>query len=246
MPPTVIEPLSCAIRNKTGGVILFILNFLKSLHEQGLLYFNLTSLQYEYDLDKIITKEISSDIIEFLSERIMRLPQAIQAGLKVAACLGPTFDLAVFKKANKSTDNMTEDFISTVTENGFIHETSSPNQFAWSHDQLQQAAYTLIPPDMRKSTHLLVGVRIYLDAKQNEISTMIHEIVRNMNIGLSLLESQDRKTELSQLNLIAGEQSKKSSAFYSAANYFMIGIDLLPEDWPNKSYDLAMKLFNAA
>jgi predicted ATPase len=67
-----------------------------------------------------------------------------------------------------------------------------------------------------------------------------------MNIGMSLLDSQDRKTELAQLNLLAGEQSKKSSAFYSAANYFMTGIGLLDVNWQNTSYDLAMKLYNSA
>jgi predicted ATPase len=245
MPPTVIEPLSCVVRSKTGGVILFVLNFLKSLHEERLIYFNLTSLRWEFDLIKIIQKEVSGDIIDFLSERIMRLPRSVQAGLKIAACLGSTFDVAVFQKANKSADNVTEDFISMATENGFIHE-SSPNQFTWSHDQLQQAAYTLISTNMRQSTHLLVGARIFLNSRPEEVQSMIHDIVRNMNIGMSLLDSQERKTELAQLNLLAGEQSKKSSAFYSAANYFMTGIGLLDENWQNTSYDLAMKLYNSA
>jgi predicted ATPase len=166
-------------------------------------------------------------------------------GLKVAACLGSTFDLAVFQKANKSPENNTEDFVSLVTENGFIHELA-PNQFTWSHDQLQQAAYSLIPKNMRESTHLLVGARIYLSAKDGELISLIHDIVRNMNIGIALLDSQDRKTELAQLNLMAGEQSQKSSAFYSAANYFMTGIGLLDENWQTTSYELAMKLFNSA
>jgi hypothetical protein len=82
MPPTLIEPLSCIVRNKTGGVILFVTNFLKSLHEERLIYFNLTTLRWEFDLDRIMHKEISNDIIEFLSERIKRLPRSIQVGRK--------------------------------------------------------------------------------------------------------------------------------------------------------------------
>jgi predicted ATPase len=67
-----------------------------------------------------------------------------------------------------------------------------------------------------------------------------------MNIGIPLLDTQERKTQLAKLNLAAGEKSRKTSAFYSAANYLMTGVGLLDKDWPNTRYDLAMKLFNSA
>ena len=242
-----MEPLSNVVRNKTGGVILFVASFLKSLYEERMIYFNLASIRWEFDLDKIMNKEISSDIINFLSERVMRLPQAMQAGLMVAACLGNTFDVDVFGKANKSPANKTEDFVSYVTENGFLQELS-PNQMTWSHDKLQEAAYSLIPMEKRPSLHLLIGARIYLNTRRSELqnSNVIHDVVRNMNIGKAQLDSQERKSELAQLNLFAGEQSKKTSSFYSAANYFMTGIELLDEHWQDTSYSLAMKLFNSA
>ena len=245
MPPTMIEPLSSVVRNKTGGVILFVVNLLKSLHEENMIHFNLAALRWEFDLDKIMEKEISNDIINFLSQRIMRLPQKIQTGLKVAACLGSSFDLAVFQKANNMQGDATDEFVSLVTENGFLQELS-PNQLTWSHDELQEAAYSLIPTNKREQAHMLIGTRIYLNTKRGEVHTMIHEIVRNMNIGMSQLDSQERKTELAQLNFVAGEQSQKSSAFYSAANYFMTGVGLLDDNWQNNSYELGMKLFNAA
>ena len=245
MPPTIIKPLSCIIRKKSGGVILFVTNFLESLYEEHMIYFNMTTLRWEFDLDKIMNKEISSDIVDFLTQRVMRLPQEVQVGLKVAACLGSTFDRTAFQKANKLPDQEVDDFISVVTENGFLREVSS-NQYAWSHDQLQQASYSLIPINMRQSTHLLVGTRIYLNTEPSEVKNVIHDIVRNMNIGISLLNLQAQKTQLAELNLTAGEQSKKSSAFYSASNYFMTGIQLLDENWQDSSYDLAMNLFNSA
>lgn len=245
MPPSIIKPLSCVVRKKTGGMFLFVANFLKSLHEERSIYFNLTTLRWEFDLDKIMRQEISSDIVDYLSERMLRLPSVHHSGLKIAACLGSSFDLAVFQKANKAPENLAHDFISLATENGFIQELSQ-DHFSWSHDQLQQAAYSLIPESQRESTHLLVGSRIYLSAKSGEIYSMIHDIVRNMNFGINLLETQDHKTELAHLNLVAGEKSKKSSAFHTASKYFMTGIGLLSDDWQNSSYKLSMDLFNAA
>ena len=246
MPPTVIEPLSSIICSKTGGMILFITNVLKSLHEEQLIYFSLATLRWEFELEKIIYKEISTDIADFLSERITRLPGQIQADLKIASCLGSTFDLKVFQKANKSSDEVANDFISFTKENGFLQELS-PGQFVWSHDKLQEAAYSLIHTNKRESTHLLIGARIYLDTSSEELPLVIHDIVRNMNIGIAHLDSLDRKTELAQLNLVAGEQSRQSSAFYTAANYFLTGVGLLRDNWQNTDhYDLAMKLHNSA
>lgn len=247
MPPTLMKPLSNAIRNKTGGTILFVASFLKSLHEERMIYFDLDQLRWDFDLDQIMNKEMSGDIIDFLCERVLRMPRAIQAGLKVAACLGSTFDLAVFQKANKSSDTTTNDFISYVTENGLLHELS-PNKLTWSHDQLQEAAYSLIPRDKRQSAHLLIGARIYMSTPRSELesSSMIHDIVRNMNIGMDHLDSQERKCEVASLNLFAGEHSMKTSSFYSAANYFMTGIELLGEHWQDTNYTLGMKLFNLA
>ncbi|KAL7504172.1 LOW QUALITY PROTEIN: hypothetical protein ACHAXN_004260 [Cyclotella atomus] len=123
MPPTVIKPLSWVAQNKTGGVILFVTNFLHSLHEERLIYFNPTTLQWEFDLIKIAQKELSSDMVIFLRERIMRLPQEVQEGLNIAACLGSTFDLAVLQKAHRSPDNVA---LSNVGSGKWIHSRASP------------------------------------------------------------------------------------------------------------------------
>ena len=245
MPPTTVKPLSDAIYKKTGGMILFAINLLKTLHDARLVTFNLTTLRWEFDLDRIIETDVSSDIVKFLSDQISCLPTPIQAGLRIASCLGSSFNSSVFQRASKSSDDETGSFISFVVEHGYLQELS-PDQFTWSHDQVYQAAYSLTPPDMRDSTHLLVGTRIYLSAKNDEIYGLIHEIARNMNFGIHLLESQEQRIDLAELNLLAGEQSMKTSAFYTASKYFLAGIELLEEDWQHRNYDLGMQLFISA
>lgn len=46
LPPTLCQPLSTIIHNKTSGIALFVMNFLKSLNEEGLLCFNLSSRRW--------------------------------------------------------------------------------------------------------------------------------------------------------------------------------------------------------
>ena len=40
------QPLSSIVHNKTGGIALFVTRFLKSLNEEGLLWFNLSSRRW--------------------------------------------------------------------------------------------------------------------------------------------------------------------------------------------------------
>jgi predicted ATPase len=245
MPPSLSQPLSSLIHRKTGGIILFTKNFIKSLQEIGLLHFSLSTLSWQFDVHMIGKQEMSNDIVHHLAERILRQPQSVLLGLQIAACLGPTFDLETYTKADSKKGLSVEDFIYTVTESGFISE-NSPGQYTWNHDKILEAAYSLIPRSGLESLHLLVGTRIYIKTKSEDLYDNIHIIVRNMNMGLRSLDADHLRKELAHLNLMAGSKSAEQSAFNSAVNYFMIGVGLLGDHWHLDSYKLGMKLFNAA
>ena len=49
-----------------------------------------------------------------------------------------------------------------------------------------------------------------------------------------------------KLNVLAGENANRESAFYSAEDYFHKGVELLDHDWVTHTYDLGMNLFNSA
>ena len=46
LPPRLCQPLSTSIRSKTGGIALFVMNFLKSLNEENLLWFDSSSRRW--------------------------------------------------------------------------------------------------------------------------------------------------------------------------------------------------------
>lgn len=78
IPPSLSQPLSSVIQKKTGGIILFVIQFIKSLHEVGSIRFSLSTCKWEYDIMKIRQIEMSNDIVQHLVERILRLPQNVQ------------------------------------------------------------------------------------------------------------------------------------------------------------------------
>lgn len=68
LPPSLCRPLSIAVHNKTGGIILFILKFLASLNDEGDLWFSMSSHRWVYNLDEIRSKEIHDDVVSHMTE----------------------------------------------------------------------------------------------------------------------------------------------------------------------------------
>ena len=101
------------------------------------------------------------------------------------------------------------------------------NVYMWQHDQVQQAAYELIPKNKQDSFHLLIGTRLYMDTPDEEMKDLIFFVVDNMNHGVQLIKDQGKRTEVAQLNLRAGEKALSTSAFQSASEYLLAGISFL-------------------
>ena len=167
----------------------------------------------------------------------------MQTGLTIAACLGPKFDASVMEKVQKN-DEVESSFLKSAVEYGFLQSLGS-KRFLWAHDQIQQAAYDLIPLRKRDSFHLLVGSRLFMQTAPSDMDRNIFYIVDNMNRGAHLCVESEQKYELAQLNLDAGEQALSSSAFHSATKYLVKGLSLLgPDTWEVK-YNLTIKLYDA-
>lgn len=222
---------------------MFILRFLTSLNDDGDLWFNLTSRRWMYNREQIELKEIHGDVVSHMTQHMKNLSDKMRMGLKVAACLGPYFDAQVLSKAAR--DDETEDtFLSRSVEFGFLQKLGS-NKYKWQHDQIQQAAYDLIPLQDRETFHLLLGSRLYTETAPSEMPNMIFFIVDSMNRGVRLIDDTSQKYEIAQLNLDAGEKALSGGAFQSASMYFKRGLSLLgPDSWDVK-YKLTIRLYDA-
>ncbi|MCW6035251.1 AAA family ATPase [Spirulina subsalsa FACHB-351] len=241
-------PLSQLLYQKTQGNPFFATQFLKSLYEDGLITFNLESGHWECDLTAVRGLAITDDIVGFLVERLRKLPPSTQDILKLAACIGNQFDLntlAVVHKQDRETvatslwealqegfivpENETYKFLAYVPQ-GEDQPESDPLAgqtvtYRFLHDRVQQAAYSLIPPRDKEITHLTIGRLLLQNTSQGEEN--LFQIVNQLNMGESLLESQPEREEVVQLNLRAAEKARASAAYSAAANYLHQAIVLL-------------------
>ena len=92
-PVEMVWPLANLLVDKTAGNPFFLTQLLKSLHEDGLVWFDASSRQWQWDLAQIHQQEITDNVIELMITNIHKLLEPTQQVLRLAACIGNPFDL---------------------------------------------------------------------------------------------------------------------------------------------------------
>lgn len=246
LPPSLCRPLSQTVHNKTGGIILFVTNYIKTLNEEGLLYYNLTLGKWQYDIHQIQRKSVSEDgVAEYLTQQMTRLPIQVQLALRIAACFGFVIDTDILEAAllGLGIDTKT---LNEIVMTGFLQKL--PKQYQWTHDQIRSAAYDLIPHEKRKSFHLLVGSRLLVNTRSDQLDDAIFDIVHHMNIGAEMMKTKEQREEISRLNVLAGKKAISSFSFHSAVKYLLAAISMHGEEDDDKeaSYAFLMEVYNLA
>jgi len=99
---------------------------------------------------------------------------------------------------------------------------------------LQEAAYSLIPQQLRAETHLRIGRLLVEGTPSNEREERIFEIVNQFNRAAHLITNDERR-RVAELNLIAARRAKFSIAYASALSYLETGRGLLTEEsWKHR------------
>ncbi len=264
-------PLSQLIYRKTQGNPFFATQFLKSLHEDGLIIFNWQEGCWECDIAQINQQTLTSDVVEFMVFQLQKLPELTQHVLKLAACIGNSFDLntlaivcqlSAVETAASLWKALQSDFIlpqSAVYK--FYQDAEEQTQLTISdqhsltplgyrhtakykflHDRIQQAAYSLILESNRQKTHLEIGRLLLQSIPAAKQGEQIFDIVNQLNIGRVFIYDLRELNQLAQLNLIAGTKAKAATAYTAAVEYSLIGLELLDENSWEKQYQLTLEL----
>ncbi len=254
------------IYHKTAGNPFFVTQLLQALYQENLLKFqypqppeNLGS--WQWDLQEMQAIGITDQsVVELVASRISKLPEATQEIIKLAACLGNTFTLDVLSIVNKSSSVIAANALYAAVQMGLILPLSeaykipllfaeenprvefSQVNYKFLHDRVQQAAYSLIPADEKKTTHLNIGQLIWQNTPTEKIETYIFDIVNQLNFGIDTLILPAQKNEVVRLNLTAGRKAKVATAYSLSLKYLTICLELLSIDaWQNE-YDLTLAI----
>ena len=252
------------VLSKTGGNPFFIQEFLKSLYSEKLIKFDFISLtkgenqgKWQWDLEQIKAQSITDNVVELMAGKIQQLSASTQRVLQLAAAIGNQFDLEtlaiVYEKSQRETAANLQEAIANhlilplsdaykSIEVDLIPE-STTIEYKFAHDRIQQAAYSLIPPEDKQAVHWKVGQRLLQNTPQQGREQKIFDIVNQLNFSIEFIAVESEREQLAQLNLIAGKKAKVSAAYESAWNYLKVGMNCLSADSWQSQYDLTLALY---
>lgn len=246
--------------NKTQGNPFFLTQLLKTLYQENLLSFNFSERYWQWDIQLLQNIDITDNVIELMISQIQKLLPNTKNALKLAACIGDKFSLEVLATVNKTDQLATATDLWEALQAGLIlplnNSSIIPLQFEqkeinnseptityrFLHDRVQQAAYSLIPDEQKKATHLKIGQLMLQNATTEERKENIFTLVNQLNYGIELLTSESEKYALAQLNLLAGQKAKAATAYDAAVRYFNVGLKLLPVNSWYQQYELTLAL----
>ena len=232
-------PLTRQIYERTGGNPFFFTQFLSSLREEGLLLHDAKHRGWQWDLDRIATKDFADNVVDLVVGKLRRLPADTQYVLQRAACLGGKFSL--HRLALICGQATVEKSLAAAIHEDLIVRTNDIGKFL--HDRIQQAAYSLIPQEERSRTHLHIGRRFMTSLTADELAESLFDVAHQFNRGAALLRELDEKAQVAQINLRAGTKAKQAAAYVSACLYLAAGMALLEErDWDER-YELMHRLW---
>jgi PAS domain S-box-containing protein len=232
--------LARLLHEKTGGNPLFAIQFLSSLAEEGLLNFDRREARWSWDLKRIHAKGYTDNVLDLMLGKLHRLAAETRNALQQLACLGNSADLELLAAVCADSKDEMRAALRDAVQIGLV--LSSKRSYRFLHDRVQEAAYSLIPEESRAEAHLRIGRLLLLHTPPERREEAVFEIVNQLNRGADLITSQDERDQLANLNLIAGERARASTAYTAALTYFTAGAALLANDAWERRRDLVFSL----
>jgi predicted ATPase/signal transduction histidine kinase len=228
------------VHEKTRGNPFFTIQFLTNLAEERLLEFDLNTLGWRWDIDRIRSKGFTDNVVHLLIGKLNRLPGVTQETLKQLACLGNGAETATLSLVQGIPENQIHAALWEAVQEGLVLR--QDNVYAFLNDRVQQAAYSLIPESQRAPVHLRIARLLVSRTLPEQKEEKIFEIVNQFNRSSALIDSLEEREQIAELNLLAGMRAKKSTAYASSLTYFVSGRELLAADSWERQYPITFAL----
>jgi predicted ATPase/GAF domain-containing protein/tRNA A-37 threonylcarbamoyl transferase component Bud32 len=234
-----VAPLAEIILHKTGGNPFFVKQFIRHLYDTGALHFE-PAQGFRWDLDRISALQDTDNVVALMAQTIQRLPAPVQDTLKLAAAIGNRFDLRALATVSEASPTETYERLERALREGLVQ--SAGEVYRFTHDKIQEAAYSMIPVESRPAFHYRIG-KLLLKDLDLAASSDLFDCVTHLNSAGDLASDPAERAALVELNLKAAERAEEAAAFKAALRYLEQGMARLPEDPWKSAYELTLDYY---
>ncbi|MGY4434939.1 PAS domain S-box-containing protein [Bradyrhizobium sp. F1.13.1] len=238
--PENARPLAQLVHQKTGGNPFFAIQFFTALAEGGLLAFDPVTRAWRWNVDRIRAMSYTDNVVDLMTAKLKRLSSTTQEALKQFACLGNVAPIATMALVHGETEEAIHGALWEAVHAGLVFR--EDNAYRFLHDQIQQAAYSLIPDEQRSDVHLRIGRALLESLTADELAEHLFDVANQLNRGATRLIERDEKAQVAAIELRAGRKAKASAAYASANVYLAAGMALLDETYWASQYELMFSL----
>jgi PAS domain S-box-containing protein len=238
--PERVTALAELIHEKTAGNPFFADQLISVLVEEGLLTFDYGEGRWSWDLKSIRAKGYTDNVADLMVGKLTRLPVKAQKALQRLACLGNSADMTTLALVHGTSEEQVHADLWEATRQEFVERL--PGAYRFVHDRVQEAAYSLIPEDLRGEVHLHIGRLLAAHTPAGKREEATFEIINQLNRGVAFIAAQDESEQVAELNLLAGQRAKSSTAYASALRYVTAGAALMADDRWERRRELVFAL----
>lgn len=259
-----VMALGHILHQKTGGNPFFLIELLKNLYLEKLIWFNPNIKSWEWNLSDIRVVESSENVVDLMIKRIMQAPKETQTILTVAAAIGVEFDIHLLARHLRQSLGktlsvlwraITDELVDPIGDSYklIISNENDPYdpeelqavsiKFGFAHDRIQQAAYLMLTSKEQSELHYKIAHLLLESTPSNKIDDNIFEITSHLNRGFEEVKTDEEKKFLSEINLKACLKAKKSAAFGTAFECIDVARRSLDPDTWKTNYSLAYQIY---
>jgi predicted ATPase len=233
-------PLANLVYDKTGGNPFFTIQFLTALAEEKLLVFSPGARRWLWGMKRIGAKGYTDNVVDLMVGKLVRLPRRTQEALQWLAALGNTANFAALALVLERPTEAIHAALWEAVRAGLVLR--QDEAYAFLHDRVQEAAYSLIPEAARPARHLRIGRILSSCQPPEQVTERIFDIVTQLNHGAALVDAPQERERIAELDLRAGERAKAAAAHATALTYLAAGTRLLTDNRWERRYELAFAL----
>jgi predicted ATPase/DNA-binding NarL/FixJ family response regulator/GAF domain-containing protein len=235
-----IEPLADTLYQKTAGNPFNLKQMLQYMYDEKLLYYNPDKMRWDWIIKLIKKQEGYKDVNNLIRGRFNALPDETCQLLRLASCIGNSFNIRMLSMLYEQETERTEQALRPALSEGLV--ITENDTYVFLHDQVQKAAYDLIPDEEKKGVHLIIGRLMLRYFHSDETDDHLFEVVHHLNLSSELITDSAEIERLARINLQAGRKAKASTAHVLALELLKSGAHLIEAEGWSKHYALYYNL----